>query len=56
MNLAPPLDLYVQILTFEDCGMIWNGNNFIELQKDKIYFLKKSLISHLIVRGLVKQI
>lgn len=50
----PPLDLYVQILTLDDCGVIMDGEELIELKKDKIYFLKKSIINHLINLNVIK--
>lgn len=53
-NREPPLDLYVQILTLEDCGMVMSGDEFIELKKGRLYFLKKSEIAHLINKNLVK--
>lgn len=50
----PPLSLFVQILALEDCGAVLCGDDFIELKKDRIYFLKKSDISHLISKNMVK--
>lgn len=43
---SPPLDFFVQILTLEDCGAVLCGDDFIELKKDRIYFLKRSDITH----------
>lgn len=57
LNLSdrnPPLDFYVQILTLEDCGAVMSGNDFVDLKKDRIYFLKKSDISHLLKKSMVK--
>lgn len=51
---TPPLDFYVQILTLEDCGLIISGDEFIELKKNKIYFLKKSDIIHLLDKNKIK--
>lgn len=51
---SPPLDYYVQILTFEDCGLIVSGEDLIELKKNKIYFLKKSDIIHLLGKNKIK--
>lgn len=53
-NRHPPLDFFVQILALEDCGAVLSGDEFIELKKDRIYFLKKSDIAHLLVKKLVK--
>lgn len=51
---APPLDFFVQILTLEDCGAVLCGDDFIELKKDRIYFLKRSDIIHLLKKNFVK--
>lgn len=51
---APPLDFFVQILTLEDCGAVLCGDDFVELKKDRIYFLKKSDVIHLLKKNLVK--
>ncbi|KAM0681525.1 hypothetical protein GINT2_000038 [Glugoides intestinalis] len=50
----PPLNFFVQILALEDCGAIMCGDDFIDLKKDRIYFLKKSDVTHLLKRKLVK--
>lgn len=50
----PPLNFFVQILALEDCGAIMCGDDFIDLKKDRIYFLKKSDVIHLLKRKLVK--
>ncbi|ELA42747.1 uncharacterized protein VICG_00062 [Vittaforma corneae ATCC 50505] len=52
----PPLDFFVQILALEDCGVVLCGDEFVELKKDRIYFLKKSDIAHLLTKKLVKVI
>ncbi len=49
-----PLGLFVQILALDDCGIVLTGNDFVELKKDRIYFLKKSDVAHLILKKLVK--
>lgn len=50
----PPLNFYVQIMTLEDCGIVLSGNEFVELKKGRIYFMKKSDISHLLKKEMVK--
>lgn len=50
----PPLSLFVQILALEDCGTVMCGDEFIELKKDRIYFLRKSDVSHLLAKKFVK--
>lgn len=50
----PPLSLYVQILTLEDCGVVMDGDDVIELAKNKLYFLKRRIVDHLINMGLAK--
>ena len=53
-NNEPPLDFYVQVVTLEDCGLVLCGDDFIDLRKDRLYFLRKSDISHLISANLAK--
>lgn len=48
----PPLDLYVQILTLDDCGVVMDGDEFLELKKDKVYFLRRKAVDHLITMKL----
>lgn len=50
----PPLDFYIQILTLEDCGAVMCENDFLDLKKDRIYFLKKSDVAHLLKKNMVK--
>lgn len=50
----PPLDFYVQIASLQDCGTVMCGDDFIDLKKNRIYFLKKSDIVHLLKKKLVK--
>ncbi|AFM99189.1 hypothetical protein EHEL_100960 [Encephalitozoon hellem ATCC 50504] len=50
----PPIQFFVQIVTLEDCGIVMDEGNLIELKKDRIYFIKKSIVSHLIGSGLVR--
>lgn len=50
----PPLDFYVQVMTLEDCGVIMSGDGFIDLKKDRLYFLRKADIAHLITSNSVK--
>lgn len=51
---SPPLDFYVQILTLEECGIVLCDEDFLDLKKGRIYFLKKSDVSHLVDRGAAK--
>ncbi|TBU00004.1 hypothetical protein CWI38_0504p0020 [Hamiltosporidium tvaerminnensis] len=52
----PPLNNFVQILTLDNCGVVLDGNDFLEMKKNKLYFVKKKNIKHLIDQGLVKMI
>ncbi|KAL6122858.1 hypothetical protein NUSPORA_00119 [Nucleospora cyclopteri] len=51
-----PLDFFVQILALEDCGIIMSGDEFVDVKKDHIYFLKKTDITHLIEKKFVQVI
>lgn len=53
-NNEPPLDYFVTILTLEECGMVENDGELIELEKNKIYYIKKKSIAHLLKSKLVK--
>lgn len=48
----PPLDLYVQILTLDDCGVVMDGDEFLELKKNRVYFLRRKAVDHLIAMKL----
>lgn len=48
----PPLDLYVQILTLDDCGVVMDGDEFLELKKNRVYFLRRRAVDHLIAMKL----
>lgn len=50
----PPLDLYVQVITLEDCGVVMDGDEFIELKKNRLYFLRKKSVEHLINMKMVE--
>lgn len=51
---TPPIQFFVQIITLEDCGVVMDEGDLIELKKDRIYFIKRSSVSHLIGNGLVR--
>ncbi|ADM12415.1 uncharacterized protein Eint_100890 [Encephalitozoon intestinalis ATCC 50506] len=51
---TPPTQFFVQVITLEDCGVVMDEGDLIELKKDRIYFIKKSSIAHLISDGLVR--
>lgn len=53
-NTDLPLDFYVQIIALDDCGTILSGDEFIDIIKNRIYFIKKNDIYHLIEKKLVK--
>lgn len=53
VDREPPLDFYVQIITLADCGTILNGDEFIDLKKNRLYYVKKSDIAHIINAKLV---
>ncbi|RVD90721.1 hypothetical protein TUBRATIS_28480 [Tubulinosema ratisbonensis] len=44
----PPLRLYIQIYTKRDCGVVFDGDNLIELKENRFYYVKKCLVEHLI--------
>ena len=50
----PVLDLYIEVYCKEDCGYVMDGEEFIELKKNMIYYLKKSSVRHLISQNLIK--
>lgn len=50
----PPLSFYVQIMTLEDCGMVLCDSEFIDLKRDRIYFLKKADVAHLLKKRMAK--
>ncbi|KAF7675944.1 DNA replication complex GINS protein PSF1 [Astathelohania contejeani] len=50
----PPLELFVHVLTLEDCGVILDENVFIELKKGRLYFVKKKSILHLLNRNMIQ--
>lgn len=53
-NREPPLSLYVQVIPLEDCGLVMSGDDFIDLKKGRLYFLRKADIAHLVKQRLVK--
>ncbi|ORD92913.1 hypothetical protein A0H76_2924 [Hepatospora eriocheir] len=53
-NRNVSINLYVQILVLEDCGVVYTDNDFIDLKKDHIYYLKKNDINHLLKNDLIK--
>lgn len=50
----PPIQFFVQIVTLEDCGLVMDGESLVELRKNRIYFIKRSAVMHLINEGLVQ--
>lgn len=51
---SPPLSFYVQIQTLEDCGTVLCDDEFIDLKRDRIYFLKKADVAHLLKRKMAR--
>ncbi|CAD25814.1 similarity to HYPOTHETICAL PROTEIN YDI3_yeast [Encephalitozoon cuniculi GB-M1] len=51
---APPVQFFVQVITLRDCGVVMDEGDLIELKKDRIYFMKKNAIVHLIDSGFVR--
>ena len=49
-----PLNFYVQIYTLVDCGIVMCGDELINLQKDRIYFMRRSEVAHLIDKKMAK--
>lgn len=55
LNLKdPPIDLFISILTLRDCGAVMVGDEIVDMKKDKIYFVKRSCVKHLIENNFVK--
>jgi len=50
----PPLNLYVQVMVLEDCGMVMVGKDFVELKRGRLYYLNKKDISHLLNNEVIK--
>jgi hypothetical protein len=53
---SPPLDLFVHVYTLQDCGVVLDGTEFIEMKKNRLYFLRKRVVRHLILNDYVKVI
>lgn len=53
---TPPIQFFVQVVTLEDCGVVMDEGDLIELKKNRVYFIKKSTIAHLINNGFVRVI
>lgn len=51
---SPPTQFFIQILTLEDCGLVMDEGTLVELKKDRIYFIKRSTVTHLINAGFVR--
>lgn len=49
----PPIEFFVQIVTLENCGVVMDEGDLVELKKDRIYFVRKATIIHLINSGLI---
>ncbi|EPR79701.1 hypothetical protein SLOPH_1803 [Spraguea lophii 42_110] len=50
----PPLEYFIQIYTNDDCGIIIDGDDMIELKKDKIFYVKRKSIIHLLNTDMIK--
>ncbi|KAF9761312.1 hypothetical protein NGRA_2731 [Nosema granulosis] len=49
-----PLLSYVKIVTEKDCGIVYDGEEMIELKKGRIYFVRRKTIEHLLKGGYIK--
>ncbi|KAH9411416.1 hypothetical protein HK407_05g09340 [Ordospora pajunii] len=50
----PPIDFFVSVITLEDCGVVMDADDVLELRKDRIYFIRKGTVAHLIKNGFVR--
>lgn len=51
-----PLLSYIKIVTEKDCGVVYDGEELIELKKGRIYFVKRKTVEHLLDGGFLKVI
>lgn len=49
-----PLDFFVTVVPLKECGCILINNEVVELEIDKMYFVKRKSIKHLIESGRMK--
>ncbi|OQS54577.1 hypothetical protein EHP00_82 [Ecytonucleospora hepatopenaei] len=56
ISRSPPLDFYTKIMAKEDCGVILTNNEFIDIVKGRMYFIKKSDVKHLFKQDKIEEI
>lgn len=49
-----PLNHFVHFITLADCGIVMDGDEMYELKANRYYYMKKSVIKHLLDSNLIK--
>ncbi|EOB12181.1 hypothetical protein NBO_508g0032 [Nosema bombycis CQ1] len=49
-----PLLSFIKIMTLKDCGLVYDGDELVDLKKGRIYFIKRKAIEHLLEGGYLK--
>ena len=55
-NQSLPISFYVHVVALKDCGVILTGEEFVDIKKNRIYFIKRNDINHLIEDGSMNEI
>lgn len=50
----PPIDLFIHILCLEECGVVYDKDECIELRKNRIYYIRKKSVEHLLKENSIK--
>lgn len=50
----PPIDLFIHVLCLEDCGIVFDNDECIELKKSRIYYIRKKSVEHLLKNNSLK--
>lgn len=53
---APPINIYVHILCIRDGGVIYDGDECVDILENRIYFVRHKSIEHLVKDGSVELI
>lgn len=54
MSTYVPTQHFVHFITLEDCGVVMDGDEMFELKSDRYFYMKKSVIKHLIGTDMIK--
>lgn len=49
-----PLKLFVRVMAVKECGVVKISDQILELEIDKVYFLRRKYVEHLISNGCLK--